>query len=109
MSGGRSSPRKGARIERQLVDMHRDLGVRCNRVPLSGAVAGFKGDLKIHLFHGEPLTAEVKARASGEGFATLTRWLGDADLLILRQDRTAPMVCLPWLTWAKVVEAMGQH
>jgi hypothetical protein len=38
---------------------------------------------------------EVKARARGQGFAQLDRWRGKADMLILRQDHTAPMVYLP--------------
>jgi hypothetical protein len=37
----------------------------------------------------------VKARANGESFATLERWLGDADALFLRRDRASPIVVLP--------------
>jgi hypothetical protein len=31
---------------------------------------------------GTPIVCELKARASGQGFATLERWLGDARLLL---------------------------
>ena len=40
--------------------------------------------------------AEVKARAGGDGFKTLERWLGDNDLLFLRRDRSTPLVVMPW-------------
>ena len=39
----------------------------------------FAGDLHLHLFGAdvELLVGEVKARASGEGFKTLARWLDE--------------------------------
>lgn len=50
---------------------------------------------------GAPLVCEVKA--SGEGFATLERWLGESDALFLRRDRTDPLVVLPWRVWTRLV------
>ena len=47
--------------------------------------------------------AEVKARKSGEGFATLEKWLGAADLLFLRRDRQPPMVVMPWSVYARLM------
>jgi hypothetical protein len=44
------------------------------------------------------VVCEVKARASGEGFTTLERWLGDADALFLRCDRADPLVVSAWPT-----------
>ncbi len=35
---GKASRDKGARRERQIVDLHRDNGIKAERVPLSGAV-----------------------------------------------------------------------
>jgi len=95
---GKFSRDKGGRAERELVHKHRDIGVPAQRVPLSGAVEGYKGDLIV-----AGLRAEVKARASGEGFKTLEGWLGDNDLLFLRRDRAEPLVVLPWKTWARVL------
>ena len=43
-------------------------------------------------------SCDVKARASGRGFATLERWLGDDDALFLRCDRVDPLIVLPWAT-----------
>ncbi len=103
---GRAPRRKGDRIEREIVALHRELGVNAERVPLSGAAGGsFSGDVDVYA-HGAdaaPLVTEVKARASGAGFATLERWLGDNDALVLRRDRAEPMVVLPWRTWARIV------
>ena len=74
------------------------MGLDAHRVPLSGAVDGYAGDVIV-----AGLRAEVKARASGGGFVTLERWLGENDLLFLRRDRTTPLVVLPWSTWQKVM------
>ena len=83
---------RGMRIERELVHLHLDVGLPASRVPLSGAHGGeFAGDLHILDF-----TAEVKARANGEGFKQLEHWLGDHDMLFLRRDRQRPLVCMTW-------------
>jgi hypothetical protein len=79
------------RAERAIVTAHADLGIKGERVPLSGA-ARYKGngaDVDLYIFGPDaaPIVCEVKARASGEGFATLERWLADFDALFLRRDR----------------------
>jgi hypothetical protein len=106
----RLSRDKGARIERELVAAHLDIGVKAERVPLSGAsrYQGNSADVDIYPWgrDGPPLCCQVKARASGEGFATLERWLGDADVLFLRRDRAEAMAVLPWSTWTRLVPGM---
>lgn len=82
-------------------------------MPLSGA-ARYRGngaDVDLYVFGRDaaPLVCEVKARASGEGFATLERWLGDADVLFLRRDRAEPLVVLPWSTWARLLPGMARE
>lgn len=99
---GRRSKSKGYRREVEFVELHKSLGLDAHRVPLSGAVAGYKGDLRIGV-RGVTLSAEVKGRATGGGFVTLEKWLGDNDLLLLKRDRTDPLVVLPWATWAWLV------
>lgn len=37
---GRRSRDKGARVEREMVERHRNMRVACERVPLSGAAGG---------------------------------------------------------------------
>ena len=93
---------KGNRVERLLVQAHIDAGIPAKRVPLSGAMQHYKGDIRV----GDELVAEVKARANGEGFATLERWLGDNHLLFLRRDRSQPMVVVEWDTYLRMVRAL---
>ena len=107
--GGRASRQKGDRIERELVTLHREAGVEAQRVPLSGAAGGqFSGDLVIQAPAGQ-LKAEVKARASGDGFKTLEGWLGGNDLLFLRRDRAAPLVVLPWPVYLRLLAGDDGH
>jgi Holliday junction resolvase len=106
MSGARPR-RKGDRIERELVERHRAIGVHAERYPLSGA-SRFRGaghDVDIYALGREaaPLVAEVKARRNGAGFAQLEQWLGEYDLLALRRNNADPLIVLPWRTWAALL------
>ena len=106
--GGARQRRKGDRIEREIVDRHRALGVHAERYPLSGA-SRFRGsghDIDIYAFgtEGAPLIAEVKARKSGSGFVTLESWLADYDILFLRRNNADPLIVLPWRVWARLLE-----
>jgi hypothetical protein len=68
-------------------------GFAAERVPLSGAARGrFGGDLLVPLL-GIDRRVEVKCR--GDGFRKLYKWLNGADLLIVRADRSEPLVILP--------------
>jgi hypothetical protein len=106
MSGARHR-QKGTRLEREIVARHKALGIHAERYPLSGA-SHFRGsghDVDVYAL-GEnqpPLVAEVKARATGAGFAVLEKWLGNYDALILRRDRADPLVLLPWRVWARIL------
>ncbi len=104
--------RKGGRVEREIVALIRDLGIECRKVPHSGALAkrlgaDFAGDIKVWPSGPDvqPLTLEVKARAGGAGFATLEKWLGDCDALVLKRNGVPPMIALPWRVWARLLKA----
>jgi hypothetical protein len=102
-----SQRRKGNRIECEIVNAHKEIGVHAERYPLSGA-SHFRGqghDLDIYAFGREeaPAVAEVKGRKDGGGFAMLERWLGDYDALFLKRDRQEPLVVLPWRVWARLI------
>lgn len=98
---GKRSRDKGNRIEREIVNLHKDLGFQAERVPLSGAAGGsYKGDMVV-----ENLRAEVKARANGEGFKTIEGWLGENQLLFLRKNNAKPMIVMPWETYIMLMEA----
>jgi hypothetical protein len=106
--GGARHRRKGDRIERELVDRHKALGIHAERYPLSGA-SRFRGaghDVDVYLFGvGEaPIVCEVKARKKGAGFTTIERWLGEYDGLFLRRNGNDPLVLVPWRIWARLLE-----
>src|SRR5690606_37313827 len=83
---GRSSKRKGSAAEREFASI-----IGGTRIPLSGAVSGFKGDVK-----GLGLTFEVKRRR--DDFRRIYGWLeGEGiDALAIRADRK------PWLVVMEV-------
>jgi Holliday junction resolvase len=106
MSGARHR-RKSDRIEREIVDRHRELGVHAERYPLSGA-SRFRGsghDVDLYLFGQDeaPIVVEVKGRKNGAGFTTLEKWLGEFDVLFLRRNNADPLVVLPWRVWAALL------
>lgn len=59
--GGRFSRQKGKRAEREVRDFFRERGWTSNRIPLSGAAQGFKGDVVLEK-DGKRLVCEVKCR-----------------------------------------------
>ena len=97
---GRMQRSKGARIEREIVHLHHDAAIPAEKVSRTGHSGS---DLQI----ANEFSGEVKARKSGEGFATLERWLGEGDLLFLRRDRQPPMVCMSWATYARLMRTQG--
>ena len=105
-AGGAKHRRKGDRLERELVDRHKAVGIHAERYPLSGA-SRFRGashDVDIYAFKDEPpLVAEVKARKSGAGFATLENWLGEYGALFLRRNNADPLVVMPWRMWVALL------
>jgi Holliday junction resolvase len=101
--GGRSSKRKGSRVELELVKMHLAEGIPASKVPLSGAAGGeWSGD--IHLC-GKRMIAEVKSRKNGDGFSVMEGWLEGNDVLILKRDRSEPFVALNWSTYITLMRA----
>lgn len=103
----KSQRNKGVRLEREIVERHKEMGVHSERYPLSGAVhyRGSGHDVDVYALGPEaaPLVGEVKGRANGEGFAVLERWLGEYDMLFLRRDRADPLVVLPWRIWKLLI------
>ncbi|MGL4686625.1 MAG: putative PDDEXK endonuclease [Commensalibacter sp.] len=101
---------KGARREREIVHKCIAEGIYAERVPLSGASV-FRNthstdvDVYARGKHESPLVTEVKARANGEGFKTIKRWLGDADALFLVADREEPLVLLPFKVFTSLCYA----
>jgi len=107
-AGGARHRRKGLRVEREIVDLHRQIGIFAERVPLSGAskYRGNGADVDVYANGHEeaPLVAEVKARKNGSGFVQLETWLNSYDLLFLRRNNSTPLVVLPWRTYEQFLK-----
>jgi hypothetical protein len=111
MSGKRSRD-KGARVERNMVAKLEEIGIKAQRVPLSGGVGGVKPDDELAVQFRDDLLcklefwlfrAEVKARASADGWTTVKKWLGQSDMLLLVENRKEPLVVLPWHSFDQIV------
>ena len=96
------SRRKGGRIERELVRLHLEAGIGAVKLSRTGYAGS---DLQI----AEAFSAEVKARASGNGFKQPEAWLGDGDLLFVRRDRQSPLVVLPWSVYLMVLKGYLEY
>lgn len=110
---GKLSRNKGARVEREIVKLHTKIGIRAERVPLSGAMRyqGNGEDVDIYLSGADaPICSQVKSLSSDAGTKTLLGWLGDADALFLRYDAEPgtparpPLIVLTWETWERVLK-----
>jgi hypothetical protein len=99
--------RKGDRIEREIVALHRALGIHAERYPLSGASrfrnSGHDIDLYINGPDAAPAVAEVKARKNGAGWTIIERQLGSFDALFLKSNNRPPLVVLPWRVWTDLL------
>lgn len=96
---GKSSKDKGGHYERRVVADHHEAKITCHKIPLSGAMQGYKGDIRIW----DHWQGEVKARKAANGFKVVRDWLGDNDVLFLQeigqagiQIKHKPIVVLPW-------------
>jgi Holliday junction resolvase len=93
--GGKHSRTKGANYERELVKELKEAGIYAER-----RVRNYSGEHDIDIFPSGPdeaaLIAEAKIRAKLP--AWLMRWLGENDLLFMRQDRGETIAVLPWRT-----------
>jgi len=64
----------GSRYEREFVALCQDAGLVAQRVPLSGAMKNYPGDVIVS----DELTIEVKYRKGGAGFKRLMDWSDSA-------------------------------
>jgi Holliday junction resolvase len=105
MKGGRASRDKGNRAERAIVKFLQERGFAAERVPLSGSAGGsYLGDLIVPVLNVDRVV-EVKVRA--KGFRELYRWLEQRDILIVRADRSEPLVVLPLKLAAEIAAKAG--
>ena len=88
---GKASRQKGDRLERLVVGIFAGAGIEARRMPLSGAVEGFPGDVQL-ILNGSVLKLECKSSASR--FSNLYRWLEGNDGLAVKLDRNEPLIVM---------------
>jgi Holliday junction resolvase len=91
MKGGKGARIKGSTFEREIVNYLKACDIPSHRIPLSGAVTGYKGDLRVTV-GGLERKAECKRRA--RAFLTLEKWLDDNAFLFCRDDRSDTLVVM---------------
>lgn len=97
---------KGSRAEREIVELLRSHGLDAYRIPLSGAVTGFKSDIEIRLGN-QVLKLESKVRA--KGFRNIYRWLTNNDGLVIKADREKTLIVLDLDLLAKVLSLIPHN
>ncbi len=100
---GRPPRQKGDRLEREVVKLLQAAGVPARRVPLSGSMAGYPGDV-LATMAGRELCLEVKARRD---FKTLHAWLERRDAVILKADRKEPLMVLRLADFLKALGGLS--
>lgn len=105
---GKAPRQKGDRLERLAADILRSYGSDAKRVPLSGSMNGFKGDIELWI-NGLQLTGECKSRANG--LSKVYQWLSGNDFLVVKQDRCDPLIVMDLRRFARLIEEVkrGVH
>jgi Archaeal holliday junction resolvase (hjc) len=105
MKGGRASRDKGNRAERAIVKFLLAHGFDAERVPLSGSAGGsYLGDLTVPILD---VSRVVEVKARKRGFKQLYDWLIDRDILVIRADRSEPLVVIPLKLAAEIAAKAG--
>lgn len=91
-----AAKRKGSGFEREVVEALKAAGLAAKRVPLSGAMAEYKGDVIVGDYR-----MECKRRKAG--FKTHYGWLGDNDFLAFRDDKCETLVSMRLTTFATLM------
>ena len=88
---GKAQRAKGYRGEAGVVNAAKEQGLDSWRVPLSGAMAKYKGDVVIMDGEDTHRVIEVKWRANG--FKQIYEWKGDNDALVIKADGKERIYC----------------
>ena len=103
---GSKSKSKGYRTEYNLVKRFQAAGLDAKRQVLSGALPDHPHDIKIN---NPDFIVEVKARKNGKGFATIKKWKGSADLLVMVEDYDEPGVYIDWRLWKQIAKILKDN
>lgn len=108
MIKAKSAKAKGRRLEQWIVKELETLGLAAHRQPGSGAFDAFPHDVSARLRDGTQILVEAKQRKK-DAWATGERWLGQADVLVVRIDpepfkpENEPRVYMKWSTFQRLV------
>ena len=104
--GGKSAKEKGSRLERLIVGIFSESGIEARRMPLSGSVEGFGGDVRLKI-NGSELTGECKSRAAS--FGNLYRWIKGYDFLALKRDRDEALIVIEARKLASILGGIASN
>jgi hypothetical protein len=108
MIKAKSAKAKGRKLEQWIVKQFEALGLTARRQPGSGAFDAFPHDVEARLKDGHPVLVEAKQRKK-DAWATGERWIGSADILVVRIDPepgkqlNEPRVYMKWSTFERLV------
>ena len=105
MIKARSAKAKGARLEKSVAAFFADCGLPSRRQPGSGIYSDFSHDNHV-TFPDGPMLIECKARAAGH--RTLDRWMGKAEMLVIRADRGESHYYMPERTMRRLLAMIGK-
>jgi len=89
---GKSNARKGRDHENNTVKELMRAGIPARRVPLSGAIDGWPGDIQFGI--GEMVPGQVKFSGDKRGQGQIRRWIIDHFALFLRAPNEETLVVL---------------
>ena len=97
------SKRKGDGFEREVVAILQENGILAERVPLSGAVKtnSFDHDIRCPV-RGVDRKLECKRRA--QAFGTLYGFIGGNYAVVIRDNKTPPLVVMRLSDWAELAK-----
>jgi Holliday junction resolvase len=103
---GKMSRDKGARVEREIVNCHKEAGVHAERYDARRGQFGAERSYDIDVYwQGKdkaPLCGEIKARKKFPDW--LTGYLADNDFLVLRENGRQPLYVVPHEVWIRVLK-----
>ena len=108
MIKAKSAKAKGRKLEQWIVKQFESLGLTARRQPGSGAFDAFPHDVEAVLKDGKRVLVEAKQRRK-DAWATGERWIGSADILVVRIDpepfkpENEPRVYMKWSTFQRLV------
>ena len=96
---------KGSVEERAVVNLHRELGFKCERTLEGGARSDGSDTYDIDLYvrgsDEAAILGECKLRATG--FKQIYSWLGNNDFLTIRADRKERLYVVPERIWKELI------